>query len=269
MFPTSRRFAALLGLLAVAAAAVGLSPAPARGQEAPLEPLPRPITLFVLQKPTVTVAFKGDFGPAQLIGVLEQAPAGAILVRSHDGSAREASWGDLRQLVAITRPTEGAEKGWTATLMADMVPVRQSQGAGRTPSFYEQSGWSTPTLPEGSLRLTGKPYGTIDIPTAKVDLLRQEPVRGTLPALPDAPLRVQVLDGQPFTVSLADVVTYRRDVQRQLVTVTLADDQTFTARLVELPKVALAVATDAGPRSVPFEQIGLMERATPGGRLAY
>jgi hypothetical protein len=255
--------------VAAALVAVGAAALPAaRAQEAPIEPLARPITVFVLDKPTVTVSFVGDYGPAQVTGVLAEAPKGPLLLRGAGATTREATWGELRQISNITRPVEGAEKGWTGTLVSDAIPVRLAQGAGRVSVFYESAGWYAATLPEGELKLTGPPYGSLSVATGRIETLRQEPVRGTVTALPAAPLRVQVFDGKPFTVSLADVVTYRRDLPRQLVSVVLEDGQSFTARALDLPKVAVPILTEAGPRSIPFEQIGLLEWATPGGRLS-
>ena len=50
-------------------------------------------------------------------------------------------------------------------------------------------------------------------------------------------------------------------------TVTLMDDQSFTGKLVELPKVPIPVTVEERTVTVPLERIALLERTTPGGRL--
>jgi hypothetical protein len=262
--------AASLGLLggqSARAQAQAQPPAP----EEDLGPIPRPITLFLLDKPTVTVSFQGDYGPVRATGVLDKAPEETLRVRSIQGLPREARWTEIRDLSVVQFPREGMPAGtFQVSLVSDPVSVTQisAGGAGIRDYSTDAGGWGAARLPDGNLTLTGKPYGSLTIPLSRVSSFQMEPIRGTVAQFPNGDVKLEPLAGSPITVPLQEIQTLQRDQSRDAVTLTLADGQSYTGKLVQLPEVSIAVTTPAGPVvTVPLSRVSYLERTPPGGRL--
>lgn len=238
--------------------------------EADLGPIPRPISLFLLEQPTVTVTFQGDYGPVRVTGTLEQAPEEAVRVRSLQGVPREARWTEIRDLSIVQYPREGMPAGtYQVALVSDPVPLTQIAGATMVRDYVSQSGvWGSQRLPEGSLTLAGRPYGRMSVPLSRVTGFQMEPIRGTVTEFPRGELRMEVLTGSPITIPLQDVQSLQRDQSRGVATVTLADGQSYTGRVVELPNASIPVTVASGEQvSVPIQRVSYLERTPPGGRL--
>jgi hypothetical protein len=261
--------AASLGLLGGQSARAQAQAQPP-AQDEDLGPIARPISLFLLDKPTVTVSFQGDYGPVRATGVMDKAPEEPLRVRSIQGLPREARWTEIRDLSVVQFPREGMPAGsFQVSLVSDPVSVTQvSTASGARDYSTESGGWGAARLPDGNLTLTGKPYGTLTIPLSRISSFQMEPIRGTFLKFPSGDLKLEPLTGSPITVPLQDVQTLQRDQARDAVTVTLADGQSYTGKLVSLPEVSIVVTTPAGQMvSVPLSRVSYLERTPPGGRL--
>jgi hypothetical protein len=230
-----------------------------------LGPPPRPVAILVADRPLVTVEMAGDYGPVRVTGILEGAPKPGV-----DLGSREASWSEVRALARVTQPSEGFPAGsFRVALVTDDLPAAQSTGSGVLYGLTSQQvggTWRAMRLPEGNLTLRGKPYGTLAVPTSRIVQVRMEPVRGDVEALPEGNIRIEVLPGTSVNIPLPEVQWLQRDLRRGTVSVTLADDQTFSGKLVDLPKVSIKFTGEMPPEPVPLERIVVLERRTPSGR---
>jgi len=129
-----------------------------------------------------------------------------------------------------------------------------------------QGTWRALELPVGQLTLRGQPYGTLAFPTARLTAFLLEPLRGNLGELPAGNIRLEVLGGAVVNIPLTQVQLYQRDVARGTLRVTLMDEQMFSGKVLELPKVSLSVDTGREKQSIPLDRVAQMERTPPGGR---
>lgn len=265
-----RRKTFKLALAAGALLAAGLGVPAVRAQDTDLGPIARPVTLFLLEQPTVTITFQGDYGRVRATGTLEQAPDEPLRVRSLQGVPREVRWTEVRDLAIVQFPREGMPAGtYQVALVSDPIPLTQVASTGATTDYSSQTGaWGSQRLPEGSLTLSGRPFGRMTIPLSRVTGFQMEPIRGTVEMFPQGEVRMEVLTGSPITVPLQDVQSLQRDQSRDSVTVTLADGQSYTGKLLQLPNVTIPVTTTSGEKvSVPLQRVSYLERTPPGGRL--
>src|SRR5205814_1231014 len=65
--------------------------------------------------------------------------------------------------------------------------------------------------------------------------------------------------GKVVDVPLRTLESYRRDVRRQLLSVTRADGQIFTGRVTQVPNVQLVIDVDGTQRSFPLTNIAQFE----------
>jgi hypothetical protein len=253
----------LLGLaLAGGLAAVG---AHAQDKELDLGPPARPVVILLADKPVVTIDLVGDYGPVRVTGTLDATPKGAL-----DLGSREVSWNEIRSFTRVIQPSEGFPAGsFRVALVTDDVPATQSASAGYVTGLLNtetQGTWRALRLPEGTLTLQGKPYGTLSIPTSRINQMRLEPVRGDVQALPAGNIRVELFPGNVVSVPLPDVQYLQRDVRKGTISVILGDDQTFSGKLLELPKVTIQFVGEMPLAPVPLERIIVLERRTPSNR---
>ena len=234
-----------------------------------LGPVPQPVSVFLLDKPTVSVNFNGAYGLVRVTGALERAPDEVLRLRTVMGAARDARWTEVRGLNLVDYPREGLPAGtYQAAMVSDPPAITQIQGAGIGRDYTAQSGaWRVTRLPEGELTLSGAPYGSITIPVSRVTSFQIEPIRGNVTQFPQGQVRVEVLEGKTVSLPLPEILTLQRDQSRGTVQLTLADGQVFTGKLVELPNVNIPVTTTGGPVSVPLSRVSYLERTPPGGRL--
>ncbi len=244
--------------------------------EVDLGPIARPVTIYVGDRPQVTVSFLGDHGLVRITGTLTGAPSEALkLTEPGTGRARDAAWNEVRILNAQQFPAEGFPLGsFSANLLTDAVPasgITSVSSSGGYVSRALDSGrgsWRLAELPTGDLTLTGAPYGTLKVPIPRLLSFQADPIRASVTELPKGIIQLQVLNGVNVSLPLADVQLYQRDLRNNTAVVTLADEQTFTGKVVQLPKVSVAL-TDQNSRStasLPLERIALLERVPPAGR---
>ena len=133
--------------------------------------------------------------------------------------------------------------------------------------------------------LEGQPYGHIRIPTNQLTDLRMDAIRGSLVSMPDVTLSLEVRQGgagvngngrgkngagdnfapaEPKVVDipLRRVEVFRRDVGRQLASVTLGDGQVFSGRIVQLPSAPIEVEVDPQTHTIrryPLNRIAQFE----------
>lgn len=269
-----------LGRSAVGAAAAALLAAsvlggPAvRAQDPPpstdLGPPPRPVSVYLANRPTVTVDFGGDFGPVRLTGKLDRAPQGTLRLMDATGRTRLADWSEVRSLVEVRTATEGLPLGtFTVFLLSD---ANTGAGAGPTGVYtatnlsspvVTRGGWRLSRLPEGEMTIQAGTLGSVTLPVSRITAFVQDPVRGSILQMPRGTVKVEVLAGKTLNVPLVDVELLRRDLKAGTISLTLADGQTVTGKLVELPKVNLAFET-MQPPPIPLDQIVQLEVAVPG-----
>lgn len=254
------------GLLAASLAAA----LPLRAQEdTDLGPVPSLVSLYLLERPTVSVSFQGAHGPVRVLGTLDRAPEELPHLRSLYGVPRETRWTEIRNLSIVEYPREGMPAGtYQVALVSDPIPAGQVAAITATRDYTTQTGaWSAARLPEGELTLSGAPYGTLAIPLSRVTSMQMEPIRGNVTQFPQGQVRVEVVEGRTINVPLQDLLTLQRDQARGTVAVTLVDGQVFTGRLVELPDVNVSLTTQNGMVTVPLSRVSYLERTAPGGRL--
>lgn len=241
----------------------------ARAQEdVELGPIPRPVSLFLLEKPTMTVSFVGSHGPVRVTGTLEGSPEEPLRVRSQQGIPREARWTEVRSLSIVEYPREGMPVGsYQASLVSDVGTSLISATTAVRDYTTQTGAWMAGRLPEGELTLSGRPYGSLSIPLTRVTAVQMEPIRGTVTTFPQGNLQLQVLDGKNVALPLQDVLVIQRDETRGTAVVTLADNQTFTGRLLDVPNVNIPITTPTGPVTIPLQRVAFLERTPPGGRL--
>jgi hypothetical protein len=263
-----RRATALAGMVGLALAGVLAGPS-ARAQDTDLGPLPKPVTIYLLDRAAVTVTFDGDYGPVRVTGVLQDAPKDALHLTGAPGKTRDAAWSEIRSLTVATVPTVDTPAGTRqVSLLSDPTPASQTQPGSYAARVLNggETGWRLAKLPEGSLTLRGEPYGTLAVPTARITSFQMEAIRGNITDVPAGTVRLEVMNGTSVSIPLESVQWLQRDVPNGTATVTLLDDQSFTGKLVEVPKVTLAVDTDKGKQNVAFDQVAQFERVPPGGR---
>lgn len=262
----TRRMVIRWGVLGLALAG-GLLPVGVRAQDDGLDlgPPARPVVILLADQPVVTVDLSGDYGPVRITGTLEATPKAAV-----DLGSREAGWSELRSLARVTQPSEGFPAGsFRIALVTDDVPASQTASSGYVTGLLNTEApgtWRTLRLPEGTVTLRGKPYGTLNIPTSRINQLRLEPVRGDVQALPAGNIRVELFPGNVVSVPLPEVQYLQRDVRRGTISVILGDDQTFSGKLLELPKVSITFVGEMPLAPVPLERVVVFERRTPSNR---
>jgi hypothetical protein len=270
------RGAALLTLVALAGLAASKG-ARAQNTDQPVDlgPLPRPVALLRMDRPLLTVLAQGDYGDVRITGTLDEAPPGNFKLTDTYGRSREVGWKEIRTLSLVEFAAEGFPAGSSRiTLVSDPVPLAGTGTSGSaTSGGYtsralnpEQGGWRLLRLPAGSFTLHGDPYGSMTIPTSRVVSLQMEPIRGNVTDLPNGTIRIEPFGGTVVGVPLEQVQTLQRDVPRGAITVTLADNQALTGKLVEMPHVTLSLDTEGKKQSIPMEQVVQFERLTPGAR---
>ena len=235
----------------------------------PLDQLARPVTILRLEKPVVTALLRGDHGDVRVTGSLEGTPQGSLRLTDPAGRVREVAWSEVRSLYEVDRPVEGFPAGsFVVMLISDPreAGVAQSPGGTYTSQALgtNSGGWRLMRLPAGNVTLRGEPYGTLTVPLARVFSLQREPLRGNVRQFPAGNIRLEVLDGKTVSLPLPDVQRLQRDPQRGTATVRLMDEQTFSGRLVELPRVSISVTTERGDEvSVPLQEVAQLERVIP------
>lgn len=247
----------------------GLAPAalsPAVAQDLGLEPPPRPVAILVTDRPLVTVDLQGDFGPVHATGVLESAPEARL-----DYGSGSVAWSEVLALESVFQPVEGFPAGsYRLALVTDDTAPQQIQGSGSTGTLYGPAVNSGTRrvlrLPEGNITLSGKPYGKLTFPASRILQFRQVPVRGDVNALPAGNVRLELFPGTVVTIPLDEVQLFRRDVATGTATVTLSDEQTFSGKLLELPKVNVTFTGENPPPPIPLERVVVLDRRTVGGR---
>jgi len=261
-----RRLVVRMGLLGLALAG-GLVPVSTSAQENELDlgPPARPVVILLADQPVVTVDLSGDYGPVRITGTLEATPKAAV-----DLGSREATWNEVRALARVTQPSEGFPAGsFRVALVTDDVPATQTAGTGYVTGLLNteaQGAWRALRLPEGTITLRGKPYGTLSIPTSRINQLRLEPVRGDVQTMPAGSIRVELFPGNVVSVPLSEVQYLQRNLRKGTISVILADDQTFSGKLLELPKVSIQFVGEMPLAPVPLERIVVFERRTPSNR---
>lgn len=233
-----------------------------------LEQPPRPVNVFLADRPIVTVEFSGDFGPVRVTGPLERVPKETLRLTDATGRTREAVWSEVRSLTEVRTATEGLPVGsYTVYLIGDASPTSGVGAAGgylstTLPSIGgSRGGWRLTRLPEGEMAVTAGSLGTLAFPVSRITSFVEEPVRGSITQMPAGTIAVEVLAGKRLNVPLTSVEFLRRDLRAGTIALSLADGQTVTGKLLELPKVALAF-TDEHP-AIPLERIVQLEIAVP------
>lgn len=263
-----------VGAAAAALLAMGvLGGAVARAQDTnpstDLGPPPRPVSVYLANRPTITVDFDGDFGPVRLTGRLDKAPQGTLRLTDATGRTRLADLSEVRSLTEVRTATEGLPLGtYTVFLVSDP----QGSGAGPSTAYTNtnltspvvtRGGWRLSRLPEGEMTIQAGTLGSVTLPAGRISAFVQDPVRGSILQMPGGTVRVEVLAGKTLNVPLADVELLRRDLKLGTISLTLADGQTVTGKLLELPKVNLAFEANQPP-AIPLDQIVQLEVAVPG-----
>lgn len=252
-------------------AALGLTmPAAALAQDDAEAPLERPILIYPLKDARATVVVQGDFGPLRISGTLVEAPKEALRVADSAGRAREIAWSEVRTLQQAPYPAEGIPAGsFLLTLTSDPV-----EAGGATSGFYStgtgggnnSAAWRMSRLPEGQIKLSGKPFGTLTLPVSRLVSFSLEPIRGNTTEMPGGAVRLEILPGVVVAAPLAEMRSFRRDVTRGTVAVVMEDDQSFVGKLVELPNVSLALKGAGATNSVPLAGVAQFDRSVPGAR---
>jgi hypothetical protein len=254
--------AALL-LAGIAAVSVAGS---AAGQEMEIPPPATPVTVYLVDRPLVTVTFNGQYGPVRASGTVADAPRGTFRLVSPEGSPREAALNEVRTMSVVDFPSEGFPSGSVRVeLLTDPVRAETVQSAGITRSYGSSLSWRLERMPEGTLRLSGSPYGELEIPMERLVSLRMQPVRGTVTQFPAGSVRMEIQQGKPFDVPIESIQSLQRDPRTGRIDITLLDDQSYSGRLVQLPSVALPLTGEDGMvRPIPFDRIVVFERPTLG-----
>lgn len=257
-----RRYARVgVGALVLAGAVHGASVA----QELELEPPSRPAAVLVADRPTVTVDLNGDHGPVRVTGSLESAPAARL-----DFGSGTAGWSEVQALISVFQPAEGFPAGsYRLGLVTDDAALLQTQSSGAVSGLYSAQAVGTRRvlrLPEGNITVSGEPYGKLTFPVSRIVQFRQEPIRGGVKELPAGNVRLELFAGAAVTVPLSQVQLLRRNLQANTATVTLADDQSFSGKLLELPKVNVTFTGDDAPAPIPLSRVVVLDRRIGGGR---
>lgn len=264
-----------VGAAAAALLAIGVWGAPAARAQDPnlgtdLGPPPRPVSVYLANRPTITVDFGGDYGPVRLTGRLDRAPQGTLRLTDATGRTRLADWSEVRSLVEVRTATEGLPLGtFSVFLVSDGggATAGVSATGGYTSALASpvitRGGWRLSRLPEGELTVQAGALGSVNVPVSRISAFVQDPVRGSILKMPSGTVRVEVLAGRTLNVPLVDVELLRRDLKAGTISLTLADGQTVTGKLLEMPKVDLTFEGNQPP-AIPIEQIVQLEVAVPG-----
>lgn len=285
-----------VGLLALAAAVAAVNGAQSARAQAPaatspdeigLGPLEQRVSVYLAARAQVSVTFTGDYGPVRLTGSLDEAPKDPLHLTDNSGRTRDVSWDEIRTMTNTEYPTEGFPAGsFQVALITDNatgttgnmtagIGYRSVAGSGASSSIVgaSQGVWRMLRAPEGTLKLTGSPFGTLSVPTSRISAFEVVPIIGNVLDLPQTPIKLEVLQGTTVSVPLSEVRLLQRNAVRGTARVTLLDEQSFSGKIIELPKVTLSIApTDlvdpAGKtppaRAVNMEDVVQFERATGG-----
>jgi hypothetical protein len=155
----------------------------ANAQDEPESPLERPIVIYPLKDARVTVGLQGEFGPLRVSGTLAGVPKEVVRVADSTGRTREVAWTEVRSVQQAPYPAEGIPAGsFLVTLTSD--PVETTSGG-----FYSTgtgggnlaAGWRMSRLPEGQLKLTGKPFGELTVSVSRIIAFGSIPSGATQP----------------------------------------------------------------------------------------
>lgn len=271
---------ALAGILS--ATAVGAQQAAQPAQEPAIPPLedigqpPRPIAIYVADRPTVMVTFSGDYGPVRMTGTLEQTPQAPLRLTDPFGKPREAAWTDVRSLAVVRTASEGQPLGsFTAYLTSDATAPAGSGTPGASSGYLSsalsaggvgQGGWRLLRLPEGQLSINSEVSGRLTVPTDRLLEVYQQPISASVTELPRGTIRLEVMRGTTVGVPLQQVQALRRDLAAGTMSVTLADGQLITGRVAELPRVSIQFTDPSQQAPVPLERVVALEVRLPSTR---
>ena len=279
---------ALLTLVA-ATAAVHSAQAqqPAADADIGLGKLPQRVSVYLAARSQVSVTFAGDYGPVRLTGSLEEAPKEPLHLTDAAGRSRDVSWDEIRTMMNTDYPTEGFPAGsFQVALITDNVNsaagntlggagYRTGLGAAATSAVVgaSQGAWRMLKAPEGTLKMTGSPFGALSVPTSRITAFEVVPIVGDVVDLPSAPVKLEVLQGSTVNVPFSDIRLLQRNAVRGTARVTLMDEQSFSGKIVELPKVSLSITPSdtvdpegktPAARTINLEDMVQFERATGG-----
>ncbi|MGV3723673.1 MAG: hypothetical protein ACO1SX_22475, partial [Actinomycetota bacterium] len=213
----------------------------------------------------VTVDLNGDHGPVRVTGTLEATPGGRL-----DFGSGTAGWNEVQALLSVFQPAEGFPAGsYRLALVTDDAAPLQTQSSGLVSGLYSAQATGTRRvlrLPEGSITVSGEPYGKLTFPVTRIVQFQQEPIRGDVKALPAGNVKLELFPGATVTVPLSQVQLLRRNLQDNTAMVTLADDQSFSGKLLELPKVNVTFTGEQAPAPIPLARVVVLDRRTGGGR---
>jgi hypothetical protein len=209
-------------LLAVVGVAVALPAHPA-SQNAPAQPAPgvqpapgaqpvnpdlelappRPaISLLLINEPTLTISYNGDYGPMRVTGTLVEAPSQPLRVVFPGFGTRLVNWNELFSLNVVRVPTADLPIGsFTVMLSSEEGTLPKTTittaeyTAAPTTAFVPPAPEHAVELPRGDLVLEGEPYHAMRISTDRITDIRMEPIRGSLVTMPDASVSMQVSRG--------------------------------------------------------------------------
>jgi hypothetical protein len=223
------------------------------------------VAILVADRPTVTVDLNGDHGPIRVTGTLEAAPAGRL-----DYGSATASWNEVQALVSVFQPAEGFPAGsYRLGLVTDEAALLQTQASGGVSGLYSTQAIGARRvlrLPEGSLTIAGEPFGKLTFPTSRIVQYQQTPIRGDVKELPAGNVKLELFAGATVNIPLSQVQLLRRNIQSDTAVVTLADEQSFSGKLLELPKVNVTFTGENAPAPIPLARVVVLDRRTGGGR---
>ncbi|HEU4754217.1 MAG TPA: hypothetical protein VFU47_13995 [Armatimonadota bacterium] len=277
-FKHAGAFAATLILGGVALAPQVLAQEPQPLPE--IEPPPRPITVWVAERPTVTLTFQGESGISTLVGTLESAPQEKVRITDSNGLIREVPFTDISGFSLVRQPFEGLPAGTYTVGLFSRLASSLLTGTPNTGADY--SGLSDPQqenvlranrLPAGDIVLSGQPYGRIAVPLSRVLDMTTTPITARLAELPAGTVRVEVLPGKTVDVPLRAVEGLYRDLQNGTVTLQLNSElaenvgQTISGKLLELPQVTLELGEAPNRQSVALSRVVALQRPSLTRRL--
>src|SRR5436305_3542085 len=165
-------------------------PAPAAPATQPATPdvelaPPRPaISLLLINEPTVTVTYNGDFGPMKVTGALVEAPSQPLRVTAMGYGTRLINWNEIFNLSVVRVPTATLPVGsYTVTLSNEEGTLPRTTVVTTTYTTAPTVAMAPPVpshaveLPRGDLVLEGEPYHALRISTDRVTDIRMEPIR--------------------------------------------------------------------------------------------
>jgi len=263
-------------LLATAAVLAGAERPAAAQQlepvETPFAPPPPIVSVLRSLRPTVMVAFRGEYGPIRASGTLTQAPDAGLVVLDARGQERQIAWSELRELSVVRTPREGMRVGsFSISLASDEGALPRTTralsldpGAGGGGGAYAAGAaisrfarpWRAQELPPGEVVLEGQPYGRMAIPIQQVEEWTAQPLRGSVTTMPEGQIQIEVANRVMVSVPLPSLETMRRDPMREFISVTLSDGQMFSGMLRALPDVQLPIAVTAAETvQVPLAEV--------------